>query len=371
MPFNLPSITDLPMFHYNLTTLWSELHDSGADQHLTIVSGLCPLSLMSDELTIVYKNGISFRPELGFEPIEAVTEKSTKINGSNSSPISELQFPPRPIFNDYLEMLRVFTTATKLAEIYGSGRIRVKLWLPMHEYYLAIINEIFPKSILEGLLDPRTIEPSMRQLMNRYKKLVAAAASEANYRGQLMLSITNPNSYINQLAELEVLLGMDIEKIMDRYVPDVYGMYKGTPQRKKLYALLALKHFQPLLEDINMHVLHIDNSYELWPSILASNWAEQWSARTADSCGEHGQVFAWLCLPSIPSPSLKYMRALNAPYDHKLYLADKVDSQTSILHDNYFKLISVIMPGLETSLPKELLEKEMSSKIHRLQKFVS
>jgi hypothetical protein len=189
------------------------------------------------------------------------------------------------------------------------------------------------------------------------------------FEGELTVDVTDELSLKNQKSELEALLSKSIEEIGSEQIPLIYGIYKGSILRKQLFALLAFKHFQPLLGNMDMNVLHIENSYELWPTLLATRWAEKWSAKALPVCGDRSQIFAWMCLPSMPSPSLKYMRELNAPSDHKLYLAspsDQFEAQLDLLSPKYIKLLSKLIPEYVMGDSEEKLKNSFKSKLTEL-----
>jgi hypothetical protein len=337
LPFNIKGITDLPLLHYNIERLWKQAVKS--NEHVCVVSGICPLSIITDEITIESPDKSHYRPILGFEPLEITDEIGKEVN---------VRFPDRPIFGDYIELTRVFQLAGVLTEKLGEGAVSIKLWLPLHEYKLALTNETFLNYIEKGLMDTDQLNEGLNTLVERYKILVEAVRREQNYRGELSIVITDEHSVELQKADLSSILKKPLDDFIDREIPFIYGLYKGSPLRKLLFALLAFKHIQPLLENPSMNVLHIENSYEIWPSALASHWA-------ADKTGELTSTYAWICTSSVPSPSLKYMRTLNAPNDHKIFLGGtnaRFNEQLTRLQPKYYKLISSLIPNIKLNTIK-------------------
>jgi hypothetical protein len=234
---------------------------------------------------------------------------------------------------DYIEIIRVFKLAKELSSVYGSLNLNIKLWLPMHEYYLALSREIFANQIKNGTFVVKKFKSNLVELADRYVKLIDFVKRMLKYDGDFSLEVTTKSSFEDQKELLLNLHSDTMENIINHKIPRVYGLYKGSEIRKELFAFLALKHIQPMLEKEDTHVLHIENSYEIWPSALASLWVKDMK----------NQIFSWICTPSIPSPTLKYMRTLNAPFDHKIYLGaeqDVISKQLQSIGTKYSLLIS-------------------------------
>jgi hypothetical protein len=231
-----------------------------------------------------------------------------------------------------------------MAKTFPRQKVTVKLWLPRYEYEMALANESLSNLLEEQFVDIEQIRSGLKLLTDRYKALVDHVVESLEFEGKVKLEVTDERSVTDQADEIEALLGGSIQEMIDREVTRIYGLYRGSELRRKLFGLLAFKHFQPLLEDPKINVLHIENSYELWPSVLAARWAEGWCARAIPECGELKQVFAFILTPPVPSPTLKYMRTLNAPYRHKFYLgADDpgLKKQFDKISLRYFKLLPV------------------------------
>jgi hypothetical protein len=359
LPFEIPGITDLPLFHYNIEALWSKA--ASEDSKICIVSGICPLSIISDELAFIDSNDKAHYLELGFEPLVHTDGFFNDMTG--------LEFPSRPLLADYIDVSRVFAVARSMAEEFGEDSVSVKLWIPEYEYYQAMSRETFIDLIENNIIDESQMISGLKTLTERYKALIEAVRLENNYSGELNIVTTDEKSLGLQKNELTTLLSMDLDEIGSKYIPVLYGLYKGTKLRRHLYAALALKHFLPLLEDNHTHVLHVENSYEIWPCILAAQWAEDWAGRAQPACGEDLQIFSWLCTPSIPSPSLSYMRTLNAPFHQKIYLAKDAgafESELEKLKPNYCRLLSYVLPEIEKVTNETQLRRDVHKKLKEL-----
>lgn len=360
MPFSIPGITDLPLLSYNIDQFWT--HTMSGSQDICIVSGICPISIITDELVFETMNGLQIRPGLGFEHL-----KPENVLGTER--IRQVIFPKRPLLADYIELRRVFALAKVFADTFPEHKVRVKLWLPEYEYRLALTEEALSLLIEKDQIDIAQIKAGLARLSKLYMALVDVVYKEQDFGGEVKVEVTSETSLIDQSGELEVLLKMPMAEIVQNEIPRIYGLYRGSVLRKKLFALLAFKHLQPLLEDPNINVLHIENSYELWPSALAARWAEDWCARTLPECGELKQVFAFISTPSVPSPSLKYMRTLNAPHDHKFYLAVEPDELYGHHHHGkckYWDLVSVLIPDLGANKKITNFRIELDSKLRQL-----
>ena len=60
LPFQLKGQTDLPLLHYNVHGLWSKTIME--KRPVSLISGICPLSIISDEISFVYADGRTERP---------------------------------------------------------------------------------------------------------------------------------------------------------------------------------------------------------------------------------------------------------------------------------------------------------------------
>lgn len=335
LPFSVPGVSDIPALHYNIERLWKRLESEG--KPVTIVTGLCPFSIITDEIHIFYTNGIVERPSLGFGPLPTI-----------NTHIDRIGFPPRPIFGDYLELVRAVRLANALVDKFGVNSVELKIWLPLFEYELALKTETFFNYFKESLLDPLLIKIGLQLIGDRYKKLVEAVLHEQGKRLRYNFEITTEDALDNQMGDLEKLFNKSFIEIIKREIPFVYGMYKGTVLRKTLFGMLAYKHFQPMLANPNMNVLHIENSYEIWPSALAARWV-------SEKLKTKPQDFSFLLFPSTPSPSLRFMRTLNSPYEQKLYLArshSQFEGELEKLGDKYCELISSLLPELSARSKK-------------------
>lgn len=347
LPFSVPGVTDLPLLYYKLDGLWKEIFEN--KRPLCIVSGVCPLSLITNEFRFKNAEGGVLRPGLGFGEWKVKGDKSLENFFKKNEKI-DVEFPPRPILSDYIELTRLFKLARTLVNKYGIEDVNIRLWIPMHEYYTAMAAEQLSHPLEKTSIEHDQLLSGLNRLAEKYEALINYVRDENRYKGSLGIEVTDKRSFELQEAELETLLRMKIDKITERYVPFVYGQYKGSSLRNRLFALLALKHMLPLLESPDVNVLHLESSYEIWPNLLASIWSEKWSKAGAETCGDKKQVYSWMLTPSIPSPSLKYMRTLNAPYDQKLYLnknKDELNDDIKALEPLYIRLISslIIEPG--------------------------
>jgi hypothetical protein len=337
MPFQLKGLTDLPLLHYNIDGLQSLVLEE--NRPVSIVSGVCPVSLISNEFELVYESGRAERPALGFESLRAPDEK-----------ITELRFPPRPIAGDYIELVRVFSMANRLSEHLGSDNVNVTLWLPMHDYQVTMTSEIFSNWFALGVLTHDQVYSGLNLLSERYISLIKAVSNEFDFKGKLIIENPDEDTLALHIDELVHLLSSSHPKIIEDRIPLIYGLYAGTTLRRHLFEQLAFKHMQKLIEDPETSVLHIENSYELWPSLFAARLADAWAAKALPGCTKYEQVYSFICAPSIPSPSLKYMRSLNSPHEEKIYLGvptSEFEGQLAKMRPKYTELLNCALPGTE------------------------
>jgi hypothetical protein len=282
-------ILGLPLLHYNLDTFFSGLK---AGNEIFLVTGLCPLSTIANEIGFRLPDGSIVRPTMGFGP------KPLLIEYDN---IDKLIWPNRPILNDYIRLRNVF-------EIYRSiqnkSEVSVLIWYPSQEYFIDLTENIFFDYIDAGVLDKNQINHGLNEIRERYYKLFKYASSEKSHLVEI-----DEHVY----SELEKYR-LDIDLSFFNYI---YGSWVGSESRRRLYENLVIKHIQPIFDGKN--VLHLDTSYELWVDIIASIVVEKLNTNIENELIGN---YSWLCCPSLPSINLNHMREYNAPHEDKLYLGE-------------------------------------------------
>lgn len=295
-PFEFTTLgkNNLPVFYYNTDTFSSNI-DSGESS--IIVTGLCPMSGISDEILMVSSTGESWRPALGFEPLP-LPPRTFKLD--------KMVWPPRPILSDYIAIKNYVEVLKYYTERYGPDAVKGLIWYPNIEYLMDFTEVIFSKWLDEGLIAQDQIVEGLNEIQKRYQKLLGYVIQGEDYYGKLELRTTQDediNGYENILANHDL-----------SHIKNVYGVWSGPELRQKLYLYLILKHIIPTLDGFN--TLHLETSYELWPNVQGTNLIEDMRDNT-DDLG----IYSWICYPSIPSLSMSYMRDYNAPHNDKLYLA--------------------------------------------------
>jgi hypothetical protein len=281
----------VPCFHYNLKSFFSDL-DAGRES--VLVTGLCPLSTIADELGFATSDGKIIRPRMQFDGLEI------KIKD-----VEAIIWPERPILSDYLALKTIF----ELYKSYSnSHQISVIIWYPEHEYYLELTQNIFDKYITSGLIQPGQIRDGLKDLKTKYFKLIDLVKTEFG------LDRTGSDDNI-RILEVDNECYNELERCKNRadvsQFKTIYGTWVGNELRRQLYENLIIKHIFPIFKGSNE--LHLDTSYELWVDLQA--------ARAVENSGFDGN-YSFINYPSLPSLSLKWMREYNAPFEDKLYLLE-------------------------------------------------
>ncbi len=301
-PFPGTTLGDLglPVIHYNTDTFWSRL-DAGEES--VLITGLCPLSTVANELGFILTENRIIRPKLGFELLPVEYQDITGID-----------WPKKPIITDYI-ILKNILELFKINK--DKTQVNVIIWYPFHEYYLDLTENIFKNYIHAGIIQEQQIVQEMNKVKDKYYKLVEFVKSELElgsdeYRNNIKLIMVDSEHH-NDLEELK-------NKFNFSFFKYIYGRWLGNDLRRTLYEHLVLKHMKPVFDCVN--TLHLDTSYELWVDVLASIIVER--ERPPGS-------YSFISYPSVPSINLSHMREYNAPYDQKLYLAmDKTQFQSQI-----------------------------------------
>jgi hypothetical protein len=290
-PYTTMGKNNLPVFYYNVEKFINNIQSGGGS---VIVSGLCPMSGISDEICFVSESGTVWHPKLGFEPLPLPPQ---------GYELAEINFPPKPIFSDYVVIKNYIETLEHLTEKYGTGKIEGLIWYPHQEYLMDFIDTIFINWCEAGLLSKKQIISEFNKLKLRYERIVQYVKSKYGPGTELDLHSTREENLIEYDEILTKLDMTDIKK--------VYGIWNGPPPRIKLYKYLILKHIIPAMDGIN--TLHLETSYEIWPTIQGTTLIEKNQSTS--------YLYSWICYPSTSSISMSYMRDYNAPYKDKIYLA--------------------------------------------------
>ncbi|MCK5559323.1 MAG: hypothetical protein KAJ51_01975 [Thermoplasmata archaeon] len=299
-PFEFTTLgkNNLPVFYYNTDTFSSNLDSSESS---IIVTGLCPLSGISDEILFVSSSGESWRPALGFEPLPLPP---------GTFKLDNMVWPLRPILSDYIAIKNYIEILKYYTERYGTDKVKGLIWYPNMEYLMDFTDVIFSKWLDEGLIAQDQIIGGFNELQRRYQKLLGYVTQAEDYNGKLELRTTR-NEDINEFEN--ILTNLDLS-----HIKNIYGVWNGPELRQKLYLYLILKHIFPTLDGFN--ALHLETSYELWPNVQGTKLIEDARAKT-----EGLGTYSWICYPSTPSLSMSYMRDYNAPHNDKLYLVEQPD----------------------------------------------
>jgi hypothetical protein len=305
----------LPVFYYKVDEFNKKL-DLGQDS--VVVTGLCPISGISNEIKIIQKAGNGWQPELGFEPLPLPDQDFGT---------AELIFPPRPILSDYIAIKNFIEVRSHLTKANSVGEISGLIWYPHVEYIKDFIDIVFFNWLDSGLINRSQIIDGFNTLESRYKRLVEAMIKSEGFDGDIQLRVTRSKD-----LELfnRTLSNIDLSRIRN-----IYGIWAPPDSRKHLYKYLIIKHILSALNGLN--TVHLENSYEIWPNIQGSRAVQDL---------EEASTYSWICYPSAPSLSMSYMRDYNAPYDDKLFLAEPEDEfvlKIQKLSKNY---INYILPQL-------------------------
>jgi hypothetical protein len=330
-----PDIIEVPLISYNTAVFWERL---AAGESAALVTGLCPLSTITDELGFVLDGGDVVRPTMGFEPLPV---EHKNIDG--------ISWPKRPIISDYVTLRYIFELYSKLQSY---SNLSMLIWYPEHEYFLDLTESIFKQHIDAGIIHGRQIKNGLDELKARYLRLIDFVKSEHDLlspKQQERLEIVEVTKDIHQeLDGLKKHLDLSFFKV-------IYGSWHGSELRRELYEQLIIKHIRPVFEGIN--TLHMDCSYESWVDILGSLTMEK------HTTGEktYGN-YSWISYPSLPSISMSMMREFNAPNNDKLYLAgDKKSFQKRLagLSRSYIlKVAPMVLKSHEiiNKAPDEVIE---------------
>lgn len=335
---------DLPVIHYNATTFWEHL-DAGDD--CILITGLCPLSTITNELGFKLPNDKVIRPTLGFESLPVEFEE-----------IIDITWPPRPIISDYIFIRNILELYKNLST---NSNVSVLIWYPYHEYYLDLTESIFDNYLANDKIQAEQLMSGMDELKKRYFKLIEFTKSELGLnknRFEKNISIIEVDaSHFEELEKYRTNVDLSFFKY-------IYGSWIGNERRRRLYEQLVIKHIKPVFDAA--HVLHLDTSYELWVDILGSLVVEQ---------NRLPGTYSWVNYPSVPSISLSRMREFNSPHDDKLYLAG--DSQQSKdrldkLSKEYISRIAPLILGKESVMDFKFdeIKNEFTSKLLRLNEYL-
>jgi hypothetical protein len=283
---------DLPVIHYNVHEFFKKMK---AGEGSVLVTGLCPVSTITNELGLATAGGQIERPVLGFEPLSLIKDK-----------VTDIIWPEKPSLSDYI-MIRNILELYKLLK--RRGNVSVIIWYPYHEYFLDIINNILVNYVNSGLIQEYQIKSGLDQLKETYFKLIKIIRQELGlvgeeYNDDIKIIEVNDNKY-NELEEFRKKINLSFFKY-------IYGSWVGNELRRALYEQLIIKHILPARNGVN--VLHLDTSYELWVELLGSIAVEKQEDVFPGR-------FSWINYPSLPSISLSHMREYNAQYNDKLYLS--------------------------------------------------
>jgi hypothetical protein len=306
-PYTTMGKNNLPAFHYNLAKFINGIDQS---ERSIIVTGLCPMSGISDEIIFVSKHGDHWQPELGFEPLPLPRDDFE---------VASMVWPQRPILSDYITLKTYVEVLNHFSTGNNHGKVSGLIWYPHQEYIMDFAEVIFSNWLEAEILLKTQLVEELNNIKARYEKLVELAIQEVGYKGQLELRTTQNAD----ITEFETnLSGLDLG-----YVEKIYGVWSCTESRKRLYLYLILKHILYTLNGAN--TLHLENSYELWPNVQGSKLVEN---------TEGAGTYSWICHPTTPSLSMSHMRDYNAPHHDKLYLAEppaKFATSLNNLTNNY------------------------------------
>ncbi len=310
-PYTTIGKNQLPSFHYNLDTFIANLNSA---ENSKIVTGLCPISGISDEIIFASNSGDYWQPELGFEPLPLPPENFVLVN---------MVWPPRPILSDYISLKNYVEVLKYFSHGNNHGKVSGLIWYPHIEYIIDFAEVIFSNWLEAGLILKTQIVDELNKIKTRYEKLVEFVTQAVGYKGKLELRTTQ-NKDIDEFETKLARLDMS-------HIKKIYGVWSGPELRQKLYLYLILKHIIPTLDGLN--TLHLETSYELWPNVQGTKLIEGERDHTEDL-----GTYSWICYPSIPSLSMSYMRDYNAPHNDKLYLAEPpemFETKLNKLSNNY------------------------------------
>ncbi|MCK5560029.1 MAG: hypothetical protein KAJ51_05525, partial [Thermoplasmata archaeon] len=315
----------LPVISYNVPEFWERIRGG---EESTLVSGLCPLSTIVDELGFVLPDERIVRPEMCFETLAVEYED-----------IKEIAWPKRPIISDYITLRNIF-------ELYSEYRLNSKvsviIWYPNYEYYLDLSENILKNYLDSGIIQNQQIIHGLNEIKKRYFKLIEFVKSELGIGGNQNQDIKIIEVDENKFNELERYR----QNMEFTFFKNIYGSWHGNEPRRKLYEQLIIKHIKPVFDGLN--TLHLDNSYELWVDLLGSIIIEQ-------NRSELSGNFGWINYPSLPSLSLSRMREFNAPNNDKLYFSEdpiQFQMQLEKLPNKYIFHLAPLLLGKNEVLTK-------------------
>jgi len=320
---------DLPMISYSAPEFIKRIK---AGEKSVIVSGACPLSIISDELGFKLSDGRKVRPKMGFETLPPEYEN-----------IEEISWPKRPILSDYVSIKNILELYSNLR---SNSKISVIIWYPYHEYFLDLTENILKNYLTSGVIHTTQIIKGLNKLKNQYFKLIDFIKSELAlkpaHEKDIMIIEVNENKF-HELERYQNSLDFT-------FFQNIYGSWHGNELRRKLFEQLIIKHIRHVFDNFN--TLHLDNSYELWVDILGSILVEQNQAVLPGN-------FSWLSYSTIPSISMSWMREFNAPDNDKLYLAlekSQFITQLDRLPMKYITHIAPLILGKDGGKDKKLDE---------------
>jgi hypothetical protein len=302
----------LPVFYYNLEEF---IYNLEKNENTTIVTGLCPMSGISNELRFVSRSGEFWQPELGFEPLPLPHE---------GFELAEIIFPPRPILSDYISLKTFIEILNHFTQEHPNANMTGLIWYPHIEYMMDYTEVVFSNWLETGTISKRQIIEEFNKIETRYKKLVEVVKECEGYQGKLNIHSTRQED-MNEFNR--IVQETDIDRIKH-----IYGIWSGPESRLRLYFYLIIKHILPSLTGNN--TMHLETSYELWPNVQGAKLVEG---------NNNAGTYSWICYPSTPSLSMSYMRDYNAPFEDKLYLggpSEVIEQDLQELTKNYIAYVS-------------------------------
>jgi len=284
----------LPVLFYNLERFVKGL---AAGKRSVIVTGLCPISGISNEVRVISRSDECWQPDLGFEPLPLPGDEFE---------VTGIRFPPRPILSDYIILKNFVQALDHFYKTTSRDQVSGLIWYPSAEYITDFSELVFSNWLEAGIITRSQLETEFEKIKTRYINLFAAVLKLEKCASEIEFRTTETDD----LAEFESM----VNKLDLGQITHLYGTWSGSESRLKLYLYLIIKHILPSMSGND--VLHLETSYELWPNVQGSKLVEN---------AENAGTFAWICYPSTPSLSMSHMRDYNAPFDDKLYLAEHED----------------------------------------------
>lgn len=335
----------LPVIHYKVQDFFRKLK---SNEPSVLVTGLCPLSTISDEIGLMLSENKIVRSKLGFEPLQVKYDD-----------VIDIAWPPKPIISDYIKIKNILELYKITREKFDVSAV---IWYPYHEYYLDITENIFVNYIESELLSYNKVRKGLDRIKERYFKLIEKVRLDLDLVDEkdiLKIEIIEiDEDKYNKLEEFRKCVDLSFFKY-------IYGSWVGNKLRRTLYEQLVVKHIRPVLDGYN--VLHLDTSYELWVDMLGAIVLEN---QRPDSNGN----FSWINYPSIPSIRMSHMREYNAAYDDKLYLGDEENSFKKLIErlpKKYLLHLAPLVLGKRNIENKkdEIIINELKSRISEINSF--